>query len=80
MEQTYCFWVPAESAGQRLDAFLVEKLPEFSRAALQRLVDEGNVQLDGVKPRSSAKVRGGEQINLLIPPPAPAVPDRKSVV
>jgi 23S rRNA pseudouridine1911/1915/1917 synthase len=74
VEQTYCFLVPAESAGQRLDAFLVEKLPEFSRAALQRLVDEGNVQLDGVKPRSSSKVRGGEQINLLVPPPAPAVP------
>ncbi len=74
MEQTYCFDVPAESAGQRLDAFLVMQLPEFSRATLQRLVDEGHVQLDGEKPRCSVKLRGGEQVSLLIPPPAPAVP------
>ncbi len=66
--------MPTESAGQRLDAYLVEQLPEFSRAALQRLVDEGHVQLDGNKPRCSTKLRGGEQINLQIPPPAPAVP------
>lgn len=74
MEQKYCFKVPEESAGQRLDAFLVMQLPEFSRATLQRLVDDGHVQLDGNKPRSSAKLRGGEQITLLVPPPAPAVP------
>jgi len=74
VEQKYCFKVPEESAGQRLDAFLVMQLPEFSRATLQRLVDDGHVQLDGNKPRSSAKLRGGEQITLLVPPPAPAVP------
>lgn len=74
MEPTYCFEVPAESAGQRLDAFLTGQFQELSRAAVQRLIDDGQVLLAGVQPRSSLKLSGGERITVTIPPPAPAVP------
>lgn len=74
MLETYSIEAPADSAGQRLDAFLASQLPELSRAAVQRLIDDGQVMLAGVKPRSSMKLTGGEQIRVTIPLPAPAVP------
>lgn len=75
METTHhCIEVPAESAGQRLDAFLATRLPDLSRAAVQRLIDDGQVLLNNGKPRSSLKLAGGEQISVEVPPPVPAIP------
>lgn len=78
-EQKYCLIAPQESAGQRLDAFLAAQLPEMSRAALQRLIDEGQVTLDGNQPRSSLKLRGGEQLTVQVPPPVPSVPQAEQI-
>ena len=66
--------VPSEAAGQRIDAFLTTQLPDMSRAAVQRLIDDGQVLLNGVKTRSSLKLAGGEQLEVTIPPPVAAVP------
>lgn len=74
MEETQIIAVPPEAAGQRLDAFLTIQLSDLSRAAIQRLIDDGQVLLNAVKPRSSVKLAGGEKISVAIPPPAPAVP------
>lgn len=78
-EQTYSLEVPLESAGQRLDAFLATQLSEMSRATLQRLIDDGQVMLDATQPRSSLKLRGGEQITVQIPAPVPAVPQPERI-
>lgn len=71
--------VPPEAVGQRLDSFLAERLPELSRAAVQRLIDDGLVLLDGTQPRPSLKLRGGEQIELQLPEPVPAVPQAEQI-
>ncbi len=73
-EVSYTFTVEPEAGGQRLDAFLAGKLPEMSRAAVQRLIEEGLVLLNERVPRASLKLQGGEQIVLQVPPPTPAVP------
>jgi 23S rRNA pseudouridine1911/1915/1917 synthase len=78
-EQTYCLEVSSESAGQRLDAFLAAQLPELSRAALQRLIEEGQVSLDSGQPRPSLKLRGGEQITVQVPPPVAAIPQAEQI-
>jgi 23S rRNA pseudouridine1911/1915/1917 synthase len=39
--------VPDELAGERLDVALARLLPQYSRARLQRWIDEGRVQADG---------------------------------
>lgn len=39
--------VPAELAGERLDIVLARLLPQYSRARLQRWIDEGRVQAGG---------------------------------
>ena len=56
--------VPAEAAGERLDRFLAS-LPEVgSRAAAERLLDEGAAVVDG-RPRSkSHRLEGGEQVEV----------------
>lgn len=49
-------------AGKRLDAFLHEKLPEFSRARLQTWVKEGRVLVNFNPAKSSHVMRGTETI------------------
>lgn len=51
-------------AGKRLDAFLHEKLPEFSRSRLQSWIKQSLVSLDGKAARSSHLVRTGETISV----------------
>lgn len=49
-------------AGKRLDAFLHERLPEFSRARLQSWIKTGRVLIGADRPRASYTLRGGEVI------------------
>lgn len=66
--------VPPEAAGQRLDAFLATVLIDMSRSALQRLVAEEQIRVDGKVPRASMKLKGNESILVTIPPPVAATP------
>jgi 23S rRNA pseudouridine1911/1915/1917 synthase len=50
--------------GKRLDAFLHERLPGFSRSRLQSWIKEGRVLLDGKDARASYIVRGGENVSV----------------
>jgi len=79
MEQTYHFEVPTEAAGQRLDAFLAGKMSNFSRSAVQRLIEEGQILVTGDKPRHALKLIGGEQITVQIPPPVPVLPQAEKI-
>jgi 23S rRNA pseudouridine1911/1915/1917 synthase len=49
-------------AGKRLDTFLHERLPEFSRSRLQSWVKAGRVRIGGNRVRSSHLLRGVEEI------------------
>ena len=72
MTETRRFLVPQEAAGQRLDQFLTAQLDGVSRARVQLLVDQGDVFLDGARPKPSYKLRGGESITVTGEPrPAP---------
>ena len=61
-----------EAAGQRLDAFLAESLPELTRSAAQRLIAEGYVTVDGRAPAKSMKLAGGERVAVTLPEPEEA--------
>ena len=64
--------IPPEAAGQRLDQFLTTQLEGVSRSRVQLLLDQGDVLLDGVRPKASHKLRGGESIVITGEPrPAP---------
>src|SRR3990172_2696635 len=58
---------------ERLDHFLVERLPEFSRSRLQGLIKDGFVAVDGIPAKKSGqKLEPGSQVEVRIPPPAPS--------
>ena len=58
---------------ERLDHFLVERLPEFSRSRLQGLIKDGFVSIDGVPAKKAGqKLEPGAKVEVHIPPPAPS--------
>ena len=57
--------VPPEAAGQRLDQFLAEQIPDVSRARVQQMLREEKALVNGAIAKSSLKLRGGEQITIL---------------
>lgn len=48
--------------GKRLDAFLRERLPEYSRSRLQQWIREGRTPVDGAAAKASYLIRGTETI------------------
>jgi len=64
-----CFQVSADHVAVRLDRFLDESLPELTRSQIKRLIDEGAVTLDGVTTKAGIKLRGGENVHVILPEP-----------
>ena len=60
-----------DDAGQRLDQYLVSKLPEVSRARVQQLIARGEVLVGGSAARASLRLKGAEEIQVTGPPQAP---------
>jgi 23S rRNA pseudouridine1911/1915/1917 synthase len=61
--------VPGEAAGSRLDAFLAGRLG--SRARAQRLIDAGQVRVDGSARPKRHRLAAGERVAVEEPAPAP---------
>lgn len=57
--------------GLRLDAALAALLPELSRSAVQRLLEDGAVTLDGRPVKKNAKLPAGTVLNVEIPEAKP---------
>jgi 23S rRNA pseudouridine1911/1915/1917 synthase len=56
------FSAGASDAGKRLDTFLHERLPEFSRSRLQSWIRDGRVRIAGEPVRPAYLLRGAEAI------------------
>lgn len=57
--------VNSESAGERLDRFLVAQITDVSRARTQQLISQNKVTVDGAPGKASLRLRGGEQVEIL---------------
>ena len=63
----------AGEKADRLDKFLVTCLPEFSRARLQGLIDDGFVSINGIPAKKSGQsIESGAEIEVRVPPPVPS--------
>lgn len=71
--------VESDSAGVRLDSWLTARLPDHSRSALQRLIEIGEILVDGEVCRPSLKLRGGERIAVSVPDPVAAKPQPENI-
>lgn len=65
------FTVNQPEAGLRLDAYLANQIAGWSRARLQRLIDEEDVLVNGNPTKASYKLRAKDEIEVeLAPPPS----------
>jgi 23S rRNA pseudouridine1911/1915/1917 synthase len=62
-----------ERKAKRLDKYLVECLPDYSRSRLQAFIKSGKVMVDGQPARKTGQILEG-RVNIVvhIPPPAPS--------
>ena len=68
--------ITADLPGERVDQLLARQLPNLTRSAAQRLIEEGALTLSGLPVKKNYKAAPGEQFILVLPDPAPmdAVP------
>src|SRR6185369_7759484 len=64
--------VPPDLAGVRLDVAVARLAQDLTRARVQRLLDGGHVRLGGKPAKASARLKGGERLDLSIPDPEPS--------
>ena len=61
----------ADIPQERLDAFLARSVPDLSRSAAQKLIEEGNVRRNGTPGKKNDKLSPGDRVELTIPEPEP---------
>jgi len=70
---------PDDDGAIRLDLFISRQLEGETRTAVQRLIESGNVLVDGKAARPSLKLKGGEQVTVEIPEPVEAEPQPEAI-
>lgn len=73
------FLVPRGEQPKRLDIYLSRNCLGFTRSRVQRLLEEKLVTINDTFPLPSHKVRGGDQIRVLIPPPRPQTAQAENI-
>ena len=61
----------ADQAGERADAFLARSVPDLTRSAAQRLLEEGAVTLGGRPVKKNYKTTPGDTLDVVLPDPEP---------
>jgi 23S rRNA pseudouridine1911/1915/1917 synthase len=64
---------PADD-GLRLDVFVARRVPELSRARIQKLIDGGHIRRTGAPVKPALRVEAGWTIDVEIPAPVTATP------
>ena len=59
----------ADTPGERLDAFLARSVPELTRSAAQKLLEDGCVSRNGKPGKKNDKLNMGDEIAITIPEP-----------
>lgn len=54
---------------KRLDRYLVDRIPFLSRTSLQKIIKERAVTVNGKVPKASTKLRLGDEVVAVLPPP-----------
>lgn len=60
----HTFGASSRDSGKRLDHFLQEQLPQYSRSRLQSWIKDGRVLVNGAATKASMVLRGGESIDV----------------
>lgn len=66
------FIIPQSRPGVRLDTYLRERFPAASRCALQRLIEQGHIRINGQLTKPTHTPRAGETVDVHWPEARPA--------
>ena len=61
----------ADREGERLDAFLARSVPDLTRSAAQKLLEDGAVTLSGRPGKKNDRTAAGMEVSLTLPDPEP---------
>ncbi len=70
---------PDSAAGVRLDAFLAQQLPRYSRVHVRRLINAKSVTVDGLRVKAAHPLRAGERIVVELIDPPRALPQPEEI-
>ena len=71
-ERKEIFTIEQSRPGERFDLFLRGKFPAASRGALQRLIDQGHIRVNGKAVKPTYSPRAGDQVEVHWPEAKPA--------
>jgi 23S rRNA pseudouridine1911/1915/1917 synthase len=60
--------------GIRLDKYVIQTLPEFSRSYIQKLIEQGYILVNEQKTKASRKLSETDKVTINLPPPSPIHP------
>lgn len=66
---TDMYYEITEESNERLDLFLVQQMPDFSRAHIQKIISSGAVQVNQKEKKANYKLRAGDQVEITLPEP-----------
>jgi 23S rRNA pseudouridine1911/1915/1917 synthase len=70
MPRTYNFTV--DTPGARLDKYVSEVCPDLTRSQAEKLIDQGDITVNGKTVKRSLKLTAGDRVDVAIPPPTPS--------
>lgn len=69
MPETLFFSVPQELNNERIDKAIAKQFSSMTRSAIQKLIEQNAVTVDGEEVNKNYKVKIGEDIEVLVPDP-----------
>lgn len=69
MSEPIVLLLEEQDAGNRLDKVLVSRLPDLTRTAVQKLLEEGRVLVNGKPAAKNGKGKTGDTVSVTIPAP-----------
>jgi 23S rRNA pseudouridine1911/1915/1917 synthase len=69
-DETISLIVAGDLSKNRLDQYLADNVETLSRARVQKLIEDGLVQVNGIVQRASFRLKDGDGIKVVMPPPA----------
>ena len=67
MSEEKTFLICESDKNKRLDMFLLEQMPDFTRSALKNLIEKQQVKVNGKEVKSGYKLRVNENVWVNIP-------------
>ena len=59
--------IVSDNEGDRIDKFLSEELPDYSRSFIQKLIKDGSVTVSGNTVKSNYRLMSGDSLTIRVP-------------